>query len=348
MGDRLSPAVASSPIAPGPAAEPEAAAGNSTNRLLGVAVEHATRNVPIADPQQLAGEVRAGLAGRSFDCADDVAVLVGGRLVGVLPIERLLAAKDDSGIDELMDEDPPVVAPGVDQERVAWAMVARGESSVAVVAADGSFKGLVPPHRMLAVLLAEHDEDLARIGGYLAGTVGARRAAEEAVTRRLWHRLPWLLIGLVGAMASAVIVGSFERQLSENVLLAFFVPAVVYLADAVGTQTETVLIRGLSVGVAVRTVVRRELISGAVIGSALAAAFLPFALLGWGDERIAVAVCLALFAACAIATSVAMGLPWLFNRLGVDPAFGSGPLATVLQDLLSIIVYFAIAVPLAA
>ena len=80
----------------------------------------------------------------------------------------------------------------------------------------------------------------------------------------------------------------------------------------------------------------------------MAAAFLPFALLGWGDERVAVAVSLALLASCSIATIVAMALPWLFQRRGIDPAFGSGPLATVVQDLLSIAVYFAIAVPLAA
>ena len=67
--------------------------------------------------------------------------------------------------------------------------------------------------------------------------------------RRLWHRLPWLALGLLGAMASAAVVGAFEEQLRDQVLLAFFVPAVVYMADAVGTQTEAVVIRGMSVGV---------------------------------------------------------------------------------------------------
>ena len=97
-----------------------------------------------------------------------------------------------------------------------------------------------------------------------------------------------------------------------------------------------------------RAVVRRELITGAIVGLTIAVAFLPFVLFGWGDERVAVAVSLALLASCSIATIVAMTLPWLFQRAGIDPAFGSGPLATVVQDLLSIAVYFAIAVPLAA
>ena len=181
----------------------------------------------------------------------------------------------------------------------------------------------------------------------MRGTLGARRAAEEPVTQRLWHRFPWLLIGLVGAMASAVIVGAFEEQLNEVLLLAFFLPAVVYLADAVGTQTEAILIRGLSVGIGLRKVIRRELISGAIIGALIGLAFLPFALIGWGNEEVAIAVALALFCACTIATLVAMALPLAFQRLGVDPAFGSGPLATVIQDLLSIVVYLAIAAPIA-
>jgi magnesium transporter len=216
--------------------------------------EHATARVPIARPAQSVAEVRAALAGQAYDSADDLAVVEGSALVGVVPIERLLGAPAQARIADVMDADPPVVAPGVDEEVAAWNMVKRGESSIAVVDGAGRFLGLIPPHRMLSVLLAEHDEDLARLGGYLAGTAQARRAAEERVTRRLWHRLPWLLIGLLGAMASAVIVGAFEHQLEQKVLVAFFVPAVVYMADAVGTQTEAVVIRGLSVGVKLRPI----------------------------------------------------------------------------------------------
>jgi magnesium transporter len=79
----------------------------------------------------------------------------------------------------------------------------------------------------------------------------------------------------------------------------------------------------------------------------IAAVFFPFAALGWGDDDVAIAVSLALFASCAIATAVAMVLPWALNRLGRDPAFGSGPVATIIQDLLSIAVYLAIATPIA-
>ena len=102
-------------------------------------------------------------------------------------------------------------------------------------------------------------------------------------------------------------------------------------------------IGGLSLGISVRQIVRRELITGVLVGAVLGLAFLPIGILRWGEEDVALAVALSLLAACPVATVIAMALPALFQRLGRDPAFGSGPLATVAQDILSIVIYFAIA-----
>lgn len=308
---------------------------------------HATAKVPVAHPGDAIAHVRAGLVGTDFECADDVAVVADGVLVGVVPIERLLSAPEADAIDSVMDADPPVVSPGADQESVAWEMVRRGESSVAVVDAAGNFQGLIPPHRMLAVLLAEHDEDVARLGGYLSSSQRARQAAEESVARRLWHRLPWLLVGLGGAFGAAVIVGRFEEQLEREVLLAFFLPGVVYMSAAIGTQTQTVVIRGFSVGVTMRDTLRRELLSGVLLSLAIAGVFLPVSLVGWGDTEVGVGVALALLASSLAATVIALALPWMFQSLGADPAFGSGPLATVLQDIFTIAIYFGVAAPIA-
>jgi magnesium transporter len=174
----------------------------------------------------------------------------------------------------------------------------------------------------------------------------ARDAATATVRSRLAHRLPWLVVGLVGAMLVAGLVSAFEETLRENVLLAFFVPAVVYLADAIGTQTETVVIRGIALGVPLRSLARRELLSGAAVGVLLATAFFLFVLAFWGDGRVALVVAVSLLVSATVATAIAMTLPYLFDRRGLDPAFGSGPIATVIQDLLSIAVYFAAAVAL--
>jgi magnesium transporter len=307
------------------------------------ALAFASSSVPVAGPRDTATEIlrQLGEAPR-FETAADVAVLEEGRLVGLIPIEDLLAAPGLATAASLMDDDPPVVRPGLDQEAVAARAVTRGESSLAVVDEEGRFLGLIAPHRMLGVLLEEHREDLARLSGFLHQSESARAASVEGVLRRLWHRFPWLAVGLAAAMAAAAIVSGFEGGLESRIELAFFIPGIVYIADAVGTQTEVLVVRGLSVGVSVRGIVGRELATGFALGGILAVlAFIPISL--WFDRPVALAVSASIWAASTVATLVAMTLPWLLSRGGMDPAFGSGPLATVAQDLLSLVIYFGFA-----
>jgi magnesium transporter len=270
-------------------------------------------------------------------------VCEGERFAGVVRIEDMMPAADDIPVSAVMDTDPPTIKPGADQEKAAWHAIKHNEAAIAVVDEQGHFSGMIPPYQLLTVLLQEHDEDMARLGGFLKQSTGARMASEEPLHRRFWHRLPWLLLGLSGAIFAADILGWFEAQLQEKVLLAFFIPGIVYLADAVGTQTETVVVRGLSVGVSIRRILRLELLTGLGIGITLAAVAAPVVYLRWHDSDVAISVGLALLATCSIATLVAMTLPWLLDKCRVDPAFGSGPLATVIQDLLSIFLYFLIA-----
>jgi magnesium transporter len=115
------------------------------------------------------------------------------------------------------------------------------------------------------------------------------------------------------------------------------------MSSAIGTQTQTVVIRAFSVGVTMRDTLLRELICGLLLSAAIAAAFVPIALAGWGEVDVAVGVALALLASSLAATLIALVLPWVFERLGADPAFGSGPLATVLQDIFTIAIYFGVA-----
>jgi magnesium transporter len=294
-------------------------------------------------PVRRADEVRQQLVGQRYETAGHIIVCERRTFLGVVRLEDLLAAPADTTLGDLMHREAPVVAPGVDQEVAAWHAVRNEESALAVVDGDGHFVGVIPPHRLLAVLLSEHEEDLSRLGGFTQSTSAARATSEEPVERRFVHRVPWLLVGLGGALLAADLVGWFEAQLRHKVILAFFIPGIVYLADAVGTQTETVVVRGLSVGVGMRRMFARELLAGLAIGLALGVVAGPLVWWRWGDAHIALCVGLAVFAACSTATLAAMTLPWLLDRCTLDPAFGSGPLATVIQDLLSILIYFAIA-----
>jgi magnesium transporter len=307
------------------------------------AAEHHTRHVPVASPKDSVATVRESLRGQRYDSVGEIVVCdENGRLAGLVNMEDLLAAEDDVLLETIMDASPPVVTPDVDQEVAAWNAIRHAEASLAVVDDQGRFQGIITPRRIFQVLLWEHHEDTARLGGFLKSSSEAYTTSDESVLRRLRHRLPWLFIGLLGAILSADLVGMFEAQLQALVILAYFVPGIVYLADAVGTQTETLAIRGLSVGMSIEKVFWREVVTGLLTGTVLAAVTFPIVLWRWGRADVAGAVSLAILAACSVASTVAMALPWILKSLRQDPAFAAGPLATVIQDLLSVLIYFLV------
>jgi magnesium transporter len=308
-----------------------------------LAMDHAIRDVPITSPDSPKAEILELLMAKRYASATHIAVCRDGIYLGCIRIEDLLPSGPDAPASRLMEPDPLKAIHGMDQEVAAWTAVRERKTAVAVVDHDGTFLGFIPPLNLLQILHQEHEEDLARLGGYLHTTEQARSSALESVIKRFGHRLPWLLLGLLGAMFSADIIGRFEGVLKEHILLAFFIPAIVYLADAVGTQTETVIVRGLSVGVGLKQVVLRELLTGLVIGLAISAVAFPLLLWRWERTDVAMGISLSIFAACSTASATAMAIPWALSRMGLDPAFGSGPLATVIQDLLSILIYFLIA-----
>jgi len=103
-----------------------------------------------------------------------------------------------------------------------------------------------------------------------------------------------------------------------------------------------VAVRGLSLSHAgLARLIGGELRTGLLIGLVLGALTFPAVWLAFGDWQLALAVTVALFAAGGVSTSIGLLLPWLLQKLGTDPAYGSGPLATIIQDVLSLLIYFA-------
>jgi magnesium transporter len=254
-----------------------------------------------------------------------------------------MAADEDEVMKSLVMNNPPIVRADDSTERAAWVVSELGESEAAVVTSNDHLVGIVPASSIISILVGEHAEDMARLGGFLHADSEARKASTESVLWRLWHRLPWLLVGLAGAILAAILVSGFEEQLAAVVSLSFFVPAIVYLANAVGGQTQSIAVRGLTVGVGIRSVLLRELITGFILGAILGIVFIVPAYLLAHDWHVAVAVGLSLFVASGLANLTALGMPWLLTLFRADPAFGSGPVATVVQDLSSIVAYLAIA-----
>lgn len=190
--------------------------------------------------------------------------------------------------------------------------------------------GLVPMATLLGAGILRNDHQ-------------ARAALEGGRFANASRRLPWLLIGLAGGALATWVMASFEAELERRIAVAFFVPAIVYLAGAVGTQSVAIAVRGLSLSqLSLRALTTSELVTGVIIGLVLAALAFPAIVFFLGDLQLAIAVCLALVIASALSTTIGLLLPWFIWKGGGDPALGSGPVATILQDILSLLAYFGI------
>jgi magnesium transporter len=299
------------------------------------------RNVPTASENDSCGAILAGLRGQRFEYAEAVVILdAADGVAGIVDIGNLVTQEPAIAIGSIM-RSVPVATLGMDQEYVASLAIENDVSSVPVTTESGKFVGLVPPRTLFKVLRREHIEDLHRLTGMVREEALAREAMEGPPTRRARHRLPWLLVGLAGSALATLIMARYEAAIQTRIAIAFFVPGIVYIADAMGTQTEAIIVRGLSIShLGLRRLLAGELSTGLIIGIVLGS----FAALGvWvatNDYRLAAAIGVALLVAGSLATLIGLLLPWLFHRFGMDPAYGSGPLATVTQDVLSLFVYF--------
>jgi magnesium transporter len=309
------------------------------------AASHLVAEIPTGHPSDTVTATIAGMAAAKLAIADTLYVVDGGRrLVGSISMCDVLRSEGTTRLADLMTPSPPSVRPETDQEHVASWALKHNVAAAPVVSASGQLLGVVPPLALLHVLRREHVEDLHRLAGIRRETKTARAALEAPPVRRARHRLPWLLAGLIGSTLSALLMSRFEKLLEAQIAVAFFIPGIVYLADAIGTQTEAIAVRGLSLTeLPLRQMLWGEVKTGTLIGAILAALAFAGVMVASRNVRLAASVGASLLAAGMTAAAVGIGFPALLAHLEKDPAFGSGPLATIVQDILSLLIYFAVA-----
>jgi magnesium transporter len=318
--------------------------GASDGRSARSLVAYIDAAIPIANPGEAAGAVRARLSQGGLAAVDPVFVLGPRRaVVGVVRVTSLLAAAEATPIEALAEPSWPQISVTRTCEEAATLAIRHEVPALAVLDHSGAFLGALTATAVMAILRDEHLEDLHHMAGILGRSERAKAALTASPHRRALYRLPWLLVGLAGSAAATALMAGAEAELSAHVAVAFFIPAIIYLADAIGTQAEAVAVRGLSLtdGGPLRLLLG-ELGTGALLGLTLAVLSFLAVWTVFGDLRLALAVALALAAAGTLATGVGFLLPWVFQRVGVDPALGSGPVATVVQDVLSLAVYLTL------
>lgn len=268
-----------------------------------------------------------------------------GHLTGVLSIKDIFRLPKTTEATKAAEKKLVAVRPHTDRERVALLAIRHNLKAIPVVDAQNRFLGVVSSDAILNILRQEDIEDALRSAGIGKFKDPARELIAASAALHFKKRLPWLVIGMFGGMIAALAVGFFEGLLDKMLILAAFIPAVVYMADAVGVQTQTLFIRRLAIDrdFNFKKYLNREAVVGLALAAALSVLIVLFSLIFWKSAILSLILGVSFFFTIATAVAAAIALPWIFYILNHDPAIASGPFATVIRDILSILIYFAVA-----
>lgn len=267
-----------------------------------------------------------------------------GALHGVASLRDILLAQPKDKIEDVMTESVHKVGPDTDQEEVARKMAKYDFSAIPVVGPDNRLLGVITADDVMDVLTEEHGEDVQRIAGI--------EPTEEGYWQtRFWtfihKRVVWLAILFVGEFFTGTALRHYDHVLEAVATLAFYVPLLISTGGNSGSQSASLIIRGLATGELQPRdwprVFVRELGQGLVMGLALGAIGAA-RVLAWGDGKLfALTVAITLIGIVTGGCVVGSMFPMLLKRLGLDPATSSAPFIASLVDVLGIVVYFNVA-----
>ena len=308
-----------------------------------------TLAVPVVHSSKKASEVEGLLRSKAneFETINYIYIINDRReLVGILSIQELFHLEPHETLERFVGGELVTVRPHTDQERVAQLALKHNIKAIPVISKEHTFMGVVPSDRILSVLNLEHTEDVLRFAGVKHKDAQVSDVLlQNAPISHVKMRLPWLVLGLLGGVFAAVVIGFFEETLADELILAAFIPAIVYMADAVGSQTQMLFVRALSIehGLRVRSYLLRESIVNFFLGVILAGLIFALSLLFAQSFIISAILAVSIFLTVWFTVIVAITLPWFFHVRGYDPAIASGPLATVVRDILSLCIYLTVA-----
>lgn len=305
-----------------------------------------TKFLPVSE-EETAGAIRRTMSekAKELEVTDRVYVVDSdSHLQGVASLSDILQAGDDVQVKMVMKKKPVAVDVHSDQERVAYLVLKNRLSSIPVVDGENRLAGVVPYDTILDILHHEFREDILKSGGIHHHIKEIEDLATPAF-RLVRARLPSLALGLVGGLFAAFIVSGFEGILSSYFVLAAFVPLMIYLSDAVGTQSQTLIVRmiALEPGFSVRRYLSREVRVAAILGAVFALMLFAAASLGWGPVRAGLAIGVAILVSMVFQALVSTYLSISLAKARVDPAVTSGPLTTIISDITTLALYFGIA-----
>lgn len=266
------------------------------------------------------------------------------KLIGVVSLKQLILAPEHALIDELMVTDFIYAHTYTDQEDVARTMARYDLLALPVTDENGVMVGIITHDDIIDVVSEEAAEDFLKSG---AVEVSPKVSIKQAPIFLLYRkRVLWLVALVFGSLLSSIGIAHYEEIIAANIVLVFFLPLLVGSGGNAGSQSATLMVRALATGdVQLKDwlfLLGRETLVALCLGVTMAAAV---AILGYirGDMMVALVLALSMTAIVLVGCLIGLSLPFILNRMRLDPASASAPLVTSICDATGVILYLFIA-----
>ena len=267
------------------------------------------------------------------------------KLVGVSSLRELVVVPPETPLKDFMTTDVFAVRTDMDQEEVAKIVARYDILAVPVVDDTNRLVGIVTVDDVIDIFRKEATEDILKMAG-----VGEEFVETQSIVKSTKIRLPWLLASCMGGVVAFFIINHFEQSLNKFIYLAAFIPVIMGMGGNVGTQSSTIVVRGLATGrLHVRdiwSVVFKEFSVGLILGLVYGALIGIVAQARYSMLFLALTVGVSVVSSMTIAALVGSMVPMIFARINVDPAVAAGPFVTTAIDIISVFFYFQIATTL--
>ena len=267
------------------------------------------------------------------------------RLTGVISLRDLVTTPGDTMLKDIMSKNIQAVRPETDQEEVARIVSQYNFLAVPVVDSEEHLLGIVTVDSIVDVIREEATEDFLQLAG-----AGKDR---EILLKSSWEnarvRLPWLFASWIGGILAAFIIGIFDSLLENVIALAAFIPVIIGMGGNVGTQSSTIIVRGLATGrVSFENsmkVLLKEMRVGLILGLLYGLLLGIFAIFQFIDTSplLGLVVGLSISISMILAATIGSLVPLVLNRFEIDPAIATGPFVTTAIDIIGVAFYFLIA-----
>ncbi len=264
------------------------------------------------------------------------------KLVGIISLRQLVVVPPSTPLREFMATDVFSVQTNMDQEEVAKIVARYDILAVPVVDETNRLVGIVTVDDVIDIFRMEATEDILKMAG-----VGEEFVETKSIFGSTRIRLPWLFASFIGGIVAAVVVSGFEESLKKFAYLYAFMPVILGMGGNIGTQSSTIVVRGLATGrLHIRdlwSVVLKELSVGLILGLIYGLLLGVVAQLQYTREALALSVSLAVLSSMSVAALVGSLVPMVLARINIDPAVATGPFVTTSIDIISVFFYFKIA-----